>query len=83
MVVDENVVRTLKRNQTNEVKVVAVYNSPIKAPIKKGQQLGILKVKIPGKDDIEVPLVAANEVKKVNWWGKIRKNFTYLLMGDK
>lgn len=83
MVVDENVVRTLKRNQTNEVKVVAVYNSPIKAPIKKGQQLGILKVKIPGKDDIEVPLVAANEVKKVNWWGKIRKNFNYLLMGDK
>ena len=83
LVVEEDVVRTLKRNQSNEVKVVAVYERPIKAPIKKGQKLGVLKVKIPGKDDIDVSLVAAAEVKKVNWWGKIRKNLSYLLMGAK
>ncbi len=83
MVVQEDVIRTLKRNQSNEIKVVAVYERPIKAPVKAGQKLGVLKVKIPGKDDIEVPLVAEKDVKKVNWWGKICKNFRYLLMGDK
>ena len=82
MVVSEDVVRTLKKSKSDEVKVIASYDKPVKAPVKAGQQLGVVKVELPGQDTLEVPLVAAADVAEVGLWGRIRKNLSYLLLGN-
>lgn len=82
MLISQDVVRTLKRNKSDKVKLVAVYDKPVKAPVKAGQQLGMVKVKLPGQEDLEVPLIASKDVAKVGLFGKIRKNIGYLLLGQ-
>ena len=81
MVVSQDVVRTLKRSKSDEIKLVASYDKPVKAPVKAGQQLGLIKAKIPGQQTLEIPLVAAADVPEVGLWGRIRKNISYLLLG--
>ncbi len=81
MVVSEDVIRTLKKNKSDDVKIKVIYDKPVKAPIKSGDKLGIIKAKIAGQDDLEVPLVAANNVEKVGLWGRVKKNLQYLLTG--
>ena len=40
LVVDRDVRRTLKKSSVNKVKMTAVYDKPVTAPIKKGDRLG-------------------------------------------
>lgn len=81
MLVSEDVIRTLKKNKSDEIKLTAVYDKPVKAPVKAGQRLGIIRAEIPGSGTIEIPLVAANGVEKVGLWGKVATNLKYLLFG--
>lgn len=81
MVVSEDLVRTLKKSKSDGIKLIASYDKPVKAPVKAGQQLGVVKAEIPGQPTLEVPLVAAADVPEVGLWGRIRKNLTYLLLG--
>lgn len=81
MVIEQDLIRTLKKSSADKVKFIASYDNPVKAPVVKGQKLGTIKAVIQGQEDVELPLVAANDVKKVGVWGKIKKNITYLLTG--
>lgn len=81
MIVSEDLVRTLKKSKSDGIKLIASYDKPVKAPVKAGQQLGVVKAEIPGQPTLEVPLVAAADVPEVGLWGRIRKNLTYLLLG--
>jgi D-alanyl-D-alanine carboxypeptidase (penicillin-binding protein 5/6) len=82
MVVSEDIVMTIKKNLRNQVKMTAVYDKPVKAPIQMGQQLGVLKIEVPEKPVKEVPLVAGQTINKVGLWGKIVANVKYLLSGE-
>ncbi|MBR1948916.1 MAG: D-alanyl-D-alanine carboxypeptidase, partial [Alphaproteobacteria bacterium] len=82
MILSEDVVRTLKKSNRNDVKMTAVYDRPVKAPVKMGQQLGVLKIEAPDVETQVVPLVAGQTINKVGLWGKIKANVKYLLMGD-
>ena len=82
MVLSEDVVKTLKKSVRNDVKMTASYDKPIKAPVNMGQQLGVLKIEIPDTAVYEVPLVAGQTINKVGFWGKMKANIKYLLMGD-
>ena len=57
------------------------YNKPIDAPIKKGDKLGNIIISIPGKDKIDVPLVAENDIKEVNPLMKSFAAIKYLIFG--
>lgn len=81
MIVPEDVIRTVQKNRRNEVKLTAVYDKPVKAPVKQGQQLGFIRAEIPGSEELEIPLVAAETVEKVGFWGRVSRNFKYLLFG--
>ena len=82
MVLSEDVVKTLKKSHRNDVKMVASYDKPVRAPISLGQRLGVLRVELPDAKVYEVPLVAGQTINKVGFWGKIKANIKYLLMGD-
>jgi len=81
MVAGDDVIRTLKKNKSDDIKLTAVYDKPIKAPVQQGQPLGILKAEIPGSGSVEVPLLAAEDVKAVGFWGRISRNLKYLFFG--
>lgn len=82
MLVSQDVIRTLKKNKSDKIKLTAVYDKPVKAPVKAGQQLGYVRAEIPGQENLEIPLIAAKDVAKVGVWGKISKNIKYLLVGE-
>ncbi|MBE6467845.1 MAG: D-alanyl-D-alanine carboxypeptidase [Alphaproteobacteria bacterium] len=82
MVLSEDIIKTLKKSVRNDVKMIASYDKPVKAPVNMGQQLGILKIEVPDVKTYEVPLVAGQTINKVGVWGKIKANIKYLLMGD-
>lgn len=82
LVVSQDVVKTIRKSLRNQVKLVASYDKPVRAPIEMGQQLGVLKIEVPGSEVMEVPLVAGQTINKVGLWGKMVDNVKYLLTGD-
>lgn len=81
LVVDRDVVMTIARNQAADVKLTAVYDKPVKAPIAQGDKLGEVKIEIPGGKVKTVPLYADHNVRKLGFWGRILSNVKYLLFG--
>ncbi len=55
----------------SELKIIASYNKPIAAPIKAGQEVGKLTVTLPNSATKEVPLVAASDVPRRGFFGRI------------
>ncbi len=82
LVISQDVVKTIKKSARNQVKMIASYDKPVKAPIQMGQQLGVLKIEAPDMQTTEVPLVAGQTINKVGLWGKMVANLKYLLTGD-
>ncbi len=82
LVVKEDIVKTLKKSEYNQTKITLVYDKPIKAPIEMGQQLGILRVEIPGKTVEEIPLLAGQSINKLGLRGKFLANIKYLISGE-
>jgi D-alanyl-D-alanine carboxypeptidase (penicillin-binding protein 5/6) len=82
LIVPETVLRTLKKNKVSKLKMTAEYDKPAKAPIKKGDKLGFVKINIPEQTDIEVPLVAAQDVESIGFVGRFIENLRYLVGGS-
>ena len=49
----------------------AVYEGPVTAPILKDQQIGYLRIEIPGRSARDYPLFASEAVAEMGWVGKI------------
>lgn len=81
LVVKDDVILTVARNKAKDVKLTAVYDKPVKAPIAQGQKLGEVKIEIPDGTIKTVPLYADHSVKKLGFWGRIVSNIKYLLFG--
>lgn len=54
------------------VKAEAVYTSPLKAPIAKGDHLGDLVVNIPGTGEARTPLIAGVDVPEAGFLGRVK-----------
>lgn len=66
----------------SDLKVEITYKSPIKAPIIKGQVVGVAKVNIPKGDVIEVPLLAANNVAELGFFAKLIQKSRLITTGQ-
>lgn len=82
-IVDEDVVRTIRRNKTEDVKLTAIYKKPLQAPIKRGDHVGVVRVEVPDSGAIEIPLLASKDINKLGFFGKISNNIKYLMFGAK
>ncbi len=76
-------VATLPRHARQDLKVTAIYDNPIAAPIAKDQLVGRLVITAPGMPAVEVPLLAAADVPKLGLGGRMGAAFRYLLWGSK
>lgn len=81
LLVNQDVLRTIKKSKASKVKLTAVYDKPVKAPVKQGDKLGFVRVEVPGAETVEIPLIANKDIKKLGWFGKIVENMKYLLFG--
>jgi len=73
---------TLNKKDINHLTISLEYNGPIAAPIEKGDQ--IANIVVSKKDNIikSVPLFAAENLKKVNFFKSLLTSLNYLIWGD-
>jgi len=73
---------TINKKDISHLTISLKYNGPIKAPVEKGKQVANLIVS--KKDEIikTVPLYAAEDVKKVNFFRSLLTSLNYLIWGD-
>jgi D-alanyl-D-alanine carboxypeptidase (penicillin-binding protein 5/6) len=62
---------TLPTAASDQVKVSVVYDGPIKAPFTKGQEIASLVVRTAGGDTQTMPLIAAEDVAEVGFFGRM------------
>jgi len=82
MIIENQVTLTLQRKLRRKMKVKVVYDGPVPAPVKKGDILGKIVVKVPGKDDLEVPLMAGADVAQLGLFGRLWSAVTTILLGE-
>ena len=82
LVTNKDVEITIPRRFRPQMKVTAVYDSPIPAPITAGQTIGNVVVSIPQRDPIQIPLVTASAVGKLGFGGRMSAAFSYLVWGS-
>ena len=73
------VITVPKENGLTGVRVVARYNEPQPAPIAQGAEVGEIIAQKDGQVIARAPLVAVNQVKKVQFFGRIIKNIRVIL----
>ena len=80
--VNKDIYKTIKKAKKKYLKVEVVYEGPIKAPIKKNDVIG--KIKISYKDNLisEHDLLALENIKKINIFSRIIRSINYLIWGD-
>lgn len=59
---------TKKGEGIENIKQTVILNKNIKAPINKGDKIGVLKLEQEGKTLVESPLVAKEASDKASWW---------------
>ena len=80
--VDTNVAITLAKNETlKNIRVLARFDEPISAPVKKGQKIGEVVIEKNGDIIKRIPLVAKNKVRKIQFFGRIIKNIVVMFGG--
>jgi len=81
-VVKEDIYITIFKKELKNFKVFLEYNSPIKAPIKKDQEIGNLIIETPADEIIKFPIYSAKKIKKVNFFKSLFLSFNYMIWGD-
>ena len=81
LVSSKKIVSTLSFDQIQLIKSSLEYKRPIEAPIKKGEVYGKLLIDIDGKPNIEVELIAQENVGTVNPISKVFAAMRYLIFG--
>ncbi len=67
----------------NDLKVEVIYTGPLKAPVKKGDVVGVLKISVPRVKNFEVPLLAAADVEKIGFFAGAFAKALILVDGGK
>ena len=64
------------------IRVEYKYSEPLYAPITKGDIVGSMEIVIPGRKNIEINLLAGENINKVNFFSGFIKSFDYFLYKD-
>ena len=71
----------VNRSSLRMIKTTIFWNDPVKAPIKTGQRVGMINIKIPGIDTIELSLVSKDSVNELGPIDKMKSAINYLIFG--
>ena len=82
LVIKEDVVLSLNRQDRRKMKVKIIYDGPVPAPIVKGQPLATLEISAHDMKTLTLPLVAGADISKLGGMSRLQAAFNYLLMGS-
>ncbi len=83
LLVNQDVIKTIKNNLAAKVKMTVSYDKPVKAPIKQGDKLGVVRIEIPEQEAFQIDVVADKNVERMGFFGRVMQNIKYLLLGAK
>jgi len=81
LVISKDITLTMSRKARQGMKVKLTYKNAIPAPVKKGSQIGLVTVTVPGITPIQVPLLANADIEQLGAMGRINAAAKYLLFG--
>lgn len=82
LLIEKELILTLPRKARRAMKVKVAMNSPVSAPIKKGDKLAILKIEIPDRETLEIPLLAGADIGKLGMFRRLGAAVEYILWGE-
>ena len=82
LIIKNDFLTTVSFEQLKTINSTIEYSKPVSAPFKKHQELGKMIIKISGKPDIEIPLVADKTVNKINPIFRVFAAIKYLIFGN-
>ena len=82
LVAGRDVVVTMPRNWRQKAAVKVVYDSPLTAPVAKGDTIGKLTVSGEGVPHLEVPLMAADDVSRLALPGRAMAVLSHFMTGS-
>jgi D-alanyl-D-alanine carboxypeptidase (penicillin-binding protein 5/6) len=80
MQVEKGLQFTMPRGQ-REAQIAVKPLDGLTAPIKKGTPVGFAIVSAPGHAEVKVPLLAAADVARLDFFGRLRKKLSHLIGG--
>jgi serine-type D-Ala-D-Ala carboxypeptidase (penicillin-binding protein 5/6) len=83
LTVAKDLIVTLSRSARRNMQVAVQYDSPIPAPVHKGEAVGKIVVTAPDRPQQEAPLIAAAEVGRMDAIGRIATLAGYLVWGER
>ncbi|WP_252508706.1 D-alanyl-D-alanine carboxypeptidase family protein [Magnetospira sp. QH-2] len=81
LIIEEDLIITLKRTARKKMKVTVSYEEPIPAPVVKGTRLATLHISAPESEVHEIPLVAGENVPLLGPLGRLVAAVNYLIWG--
>jgi len=81
LTVDEDLTVTMSRKDRRDMQVKLVYNEPVPAPIIKGTPIARLVISAPDMDNIEVPLLATENIERPGFVKRVTSAIKYVLFG--
>jgi|TARA_B100001964_G_scaffold8085_1_gene8688 D-alanyl-D-alanine carboxypeptidase (penicillin-binding protein 5/6) len=80
--VNEDIYLTVPKRKKKTIKAVVEYNSPVRAPIKKGEKLGVLNIYASNQLKKKVDIFSSEEIKRTNIFSRLFKSLNFLVWGD-
>lgn len=81
LIIKKKLKLTLSRQERSRMKVLVSFESPIPAPIIKGEPVAKLKVLIPGRKVLQLDLVAGVSVEELSLFGRLSAAFKSIVWG--
>ena len=81
-IVLEDIYVTVPKRKKKIIKTVIEYNTPIEAPIAKGDKLGSLNIYVSGELKKKIDVLSSEEIKKANIFSRLLKSFNFLVWGN-
>jgi len=82
LIVDQDMIITLPRIGAGTMSAKAVYKAPLEAPVKMGDQIGVVRITLPNMPAREIPLLAGKDVPRLGFFPSILEKGRRLIVGD-
>jgi len=81
-VVYEDIYLTIPKRKKKTIKAVIEYTGPIKAPISKGDKIGLLNIYISDELKKKVDIFSNEDIKRANIFSRLLQSLNFLVWGD-
>lgn len=81
LIVTDEMLLTLPRKERAGMKATVEYQSPVPAPVKAGDKLGMLTLSFPERDAIQVPLIAGDGAERLGLFGRVVSALRSIILG--